>query len=180
MPTADAAGVNVYESEREQSRIIRRQFCGARPVGAIFRGAQKKKMLQALLSLHRYLPRSHQLLRRARLQHLDLASLQGDHRHCEAIGRPSLRAGGIFAALAWTGHATTRRPRMRSFRRLAGLLARRCFQRPRDLLAMGSQDEPAAVGSPRAADERDQHALLSRVSARDRLARAARRSWRGM
>jgi hypothetical protein len=39
VPTADAASVNVYESEREQSRIIRRQFCGARPVGAIFRGA---------------------------------------------------------------------------------------------------------------------------------------------
>jgi Di-haem oxidoreductase, putative peroxidase len=39
VPIADAASVNVYESEREQSRIIRRQFCGARPVGAIFRGA---------------------------------------------------------------------------------------------------------------------------------------------
>jgi hypothetical protein len=31
--------VYVYESDREQRRIIRRQFCGARPVGAIFRGA---------------------------------------------------------------------------------------------------------------------------------------------
>jgi hypothetical protein len=40
-PIADPSGVNVYESEREQSRIIRRQFCDARPVGAIFRGAQK-------------------------------------------------------------------------------------------------------------------------------------------
>jgi hypothetical protein len=36
---ADLASVNTYESEREQSRIIRRQICGARPVGAIFRGA---------------------------------------------------------------------------------------------------------------------------------------------
>src|SRR6516164_6979333 len=39
VPIADVASVNAYESEREQSRIIRRQFCGARPVGAIFRGA---------------------------------------------------------------------------------------------------------------------------------------------
>jgi hypothetical protein len=39
MPISDLAGVNIYESEREQSRIIRRQFCGERPVGAIFRGA---------------------------------------------------------------------------------------------------------------------------------------------
>jgi hypothetical protein len=31
--------VNVRESEREQSGIIRGQFCGARPVGPIFRGA---------------------------------------------------------------------------------------------------------------------------------------------
>jgi hypothetical protein len=39
MPIADLASVNIYESEREQSRIIRGQFCGERPVGAIFRGA---------------------------------------------------------------------------------------------------------------------------------------------
>src|SRR5262249_40876789 len=39
MPISDLASVNIYESEREQSRIIRRQFCGERPVGAIFRGA---------------------------------------------------------------------------------------------------------------------------------------------
>jgi hypothetical protein len=39
MPIADLASVNISESEREQSRIIRRQFCGERPVGAIFRGA---------------------------------------------------------------------------------------------------------------------------------------------
>jgi hypothetical protein len=31
--------VNVYESEREQTGIIRRQSCGARSVAAIFRGA---------------------------------------------------------------------------------------------------------------------------------------------
>jgi hypothetical protein len=36
---ADPSGVNVYESEREQNRIIRRRFCDAPPVGAIFRGA---------------------------------------------------------------------------------------------------------------------------------------------
>jgi hypothetical protein len=41
MPIADLASVNICESEREQSRIIRRQFCGERPVGAIFRGALK-------------------------------------------------------------------------------------------------------------------------------------------
>jgi tripartite-type tricarboxylate transporter receptor subunit TctC len=41
MPIRDLASVNIYESEREQSRIIRRQFCGERPVGAIFRGALK-------------------------------------------------------------------------------------------------------------------------------------------
>ena len=29
MPIRDLASVNIYESEREQSRIIRRQFCGA-------------------------------------------------------------------------------------------------------------------------------------------------------
>ena len=34
--------MNACESEREQSRIIWRQFCGARPVGAIFRGALEK------------------------------------------------------------------------------------------------------------------------------------------
>src|SRR6516165_5897821 len=39
MPIADLASVNMYESEREQSRIIWRQFCGTRPVEAIFRGA---------------------------------------------------------------------------------------------------------------------------------------------
>jgi hypothetical protein len=33
-------------------------------------------------------------------------------------------------------------------------------QRSRDLLAMGSQNEPAAIGSHRAIDERDQHALF--------------------
>ena len=31
LPIADSPGVNVYESEREQSGIIRRQPCGARP-----------------------------------------------------------------------------------------------------------------------------------------------------
>jgi hypothetical protein len=36
---ADSPGVNVNESERERSGIIRRQFCGVRRVGAIFRGA---------------------------------------------------------------------------------------------------------------------------------------------
>jgi hypothetical protein len=39
VPIADAASVNVYESEREQNRIIRRQFYGVRAVAAIFRGA---------------------------------------------------------------------------------------------------------------------------------------------
>jgi hypothetical protein len=44
VPIADLASVNdACESEREQNRIIRRQFCGARPVGAIFRGARMKK-----------------------------------------------------------------------------------------------------------------------------------------
>src|ERR1700716_1695054 len=36
---ADSPGVNVNESERERSGIIRRQFCGVRRVEAIFRGA---------------------------------------------------------------------------------------------------------------------------------------------
>ena len=36
---ADSTGVNENESERERSGIIRRQFCGVRRVGAIFRGA---------------------------------------------------------------------------------------------------------------------------------------------
>src|SRR5256886_14571117 len=39
LPVADSLGVNVNESEREQSGIIPRQFCGARRVRAIFRGA---------------------------------------------------------------------------------------------------------------------------------------------
>jgi hypothetical protein len=39
LPVADSPSVNVYESEREQSGIIRGQSCGARSVGAIFRGA---------------------------------------------------------------------------------------------------------------------------------------------
>jgi hypothetical protein len=39
VPIAAPSGANVYESEREQTRIIRRQSCGARRVGAIFRGA---------------------------------------------------------------------------------------------------------------------------------------------
>ena len=39
LPIADSLGVNVSESERERSGIIRRQFCGVRSVGAIFRGA---------------------------------------------------------------------------------------------------------------------------------------------
>jgi hypothetical protein len=39
LPIADRPGVNVYESEREQTGIIRRQSCGARSVAAIFRGA---------------------------------------------------------------------------------------------------------------------------------------------
>src|SRR5271168_3923068 len=39
LPIADCPGVNVYESEREQTGIIRRQSCGARSVAAIFRGA---------------------------------------------------------------------------------------------------------------------------------------------
>jgi hypothetical protein len=38
---ADSTGVNVNESERERSGIIRTQFCGVRKVGAIFRGALK-------------------------------------------------------------------------------------------------------------------------------------------
>jgi hypothetical protein len=36
---ADSPGVNVTESERERSGIIRRQFCGVWQVKAIFRGA---------------------------------------------------------------------------------------------------------------------------------------------
>src|SRR2546429_266328 len=39
LPVADSLGVNVNESEREQSGTIPRQFCGARRVRAIFRGA---------------------------------------------------------------------------------------------------------------------------------------------
>jgi hypothetical protein len=39
LPIADSPGVNVYESEREQSGIIRRQSWGARSEAAIFRGA---------------------------------------------------------------------------------------------------------------------------------------------
>jgi hypothetical protein len=38
---ADSPGVNVNESERERSGIIRRQFCGVRRVEAIFRGAHR-------------------------------------------------------------------------------------------------------------------------------------------
>jgi hypothetical protein len=45
VPIADPPGVNVCESKREQTRIIRRQFRGKRPLGAIFRGAPKE-MLQ--------------------------------------------------------------------------------------------------------------------------------------
>jgi hypothetical protein len=37
---ADSSGVNVNESERERSGIIRGQFCGVWRGGAIFRGAQ--------------------------------------------------------------------------------------------------------------------------------------------
>ena len=40
LPIADSPGVNVYESEREQSGIIRRQSWGARSEAAIFRGAR--------------------------------------------------------------------------------------------------------------------------------------------
>jgi hypothetical protein len=36
VPIAAPSGANVYKSEREQSRIIRRQFCDARPVGLFF------------------------------------------------------------------------------------------------------------------------------------------------
>jgi hypothetical protein len=43
LPIADSPGVNVYESEREQTGIIRRQSCGARSVAAIFRGALLSK-----------------------------------------------------------------------------------------------------------------------------------------
>ena len=39
LPIADSPRVNVGESGRERSGIIRRQFCGARQVAAIFRGA---------------------------------------------------------------------------------------------------------------------------------------------
>src|SRR5207245_5703198 len=39
-PIADSPRVNVHESEREQSGISRRQFCGVRRLAAIFRGAQ--------------------------------------------------------------------------------------------------------------------------------------------
>src|SRR5262249_2438667 len=45
MPIADLASVNIYESEREQSRIIRGQFCGERPVKAIFRGALETEIV---------------------------------------------------------------------------------------------------------------------------------------
>src|SRR5438128_9371301 len=38
-PIADSPRVNVHESEREQSGISRRQFCGVRRLAAIFRGA---------------------------------------------------------------------------------------------------------------------------------------------
>jgi hypothetical protein len=38
-PIADSPRVNVHESEREQSGISWRQFCGVRRLAAIFRGA---------------------------------------------------------------------------------------------------------------------------------------------
>jgi hypothetical protein len=40
-PIADSPIVNVHESEREQSGISRRQFCGVRRVAVIFRGSLK-------------------------------------------------------------------------------------------------------------------------------------------
>jgi len=48
LPIADCPGVNVYESEREQTGIIRRQSCGARSVAAIFRGALKAFALHSV------------------------------------------------------------------------------------------------------------------------------------
>src|SRR2546428_3721939 len=42
-PIADSPRVNVHESEREQSGISRRQFCGVRRLAAIFRGALTKQ-----------------------------------------------------------------------------------------------------------------------------------------
>jgi hypothetical protein len=53
VPIADPPGVNVCESKREQTRIIRRQFRGKRPLGAIFRGA----LLSAVVA-ERHWPRS--------------------------------------------------------------------------------------------------------------------------
>ena len=46
---ADSPGVNVNESERERSGIIRRQFCGVRRVEAIFRGALEAIFRGALI-----------------------------------------------------------------------------------------------------------------------------------
>src|SRR6266436_3633825 len=40
-PIADSPRVNVHESEREQSGISRRQFCGVRRLAAIFRDAHR-------------------------------------------------------------------------------------------------------------------------------------------
>jgi hypothetical protein len=93
---------------------------------------------------------------RSRLHHRRLQTSLIDTRRTDGKVRQeyvaSLGSAGFGVLTFWA--------RMRSFSRLAELLARRCFQRSRDLLAMGSQDEPAAIGSPRAADERDQHALF--------------------
>jgi hypothetical protein len=44
VPIANRLRVNVKESEGERTGIIRRQFCGARQVRAIFRGALKNQM----------------------------------------------------------------------------------------------------------------------------------------
>jgi hypothetical protein len=75
---------------------------------------------------------------------------------CPALSRMSrLRAA---ETAAFTRGASKLSPG--SFLRLAELLAPHFSQSPRDLLAVGSQDEPAAIGSECAADGRNQHAVF--------------------
>jgi hypothetical protein len=49
LPIADSVGVNVNESERERTGIFRRQFCGVRRVGPIFRGALTSGFTHSML-----------------------------------------------------------------------------------------------------------------------------------
>jgi hypothetical protein len=54
---ADSPGVNVNESERERSGIIRRQFCGVRRAEAIFRGALQSYCRNVMIAPGSNLPR---------------------------------------------------------------------------------------------------------------------------